>query len=121
MGFLDVLGSIAVAGMDKALTNENFLTGVALSKNGDRKLDNLMDTRLRLGSALDSRRYRNTSPEPITGKQAAIGLGILAIVGIGAALLSGSNSENNNNNSSKDDKSSANKVATSTAGSGRLP
>ena len=121
MGFLDALGSIAVAGMDKALTNENFLTAVALSKNGDRKLDNFMDTRLRLGNALDSRRHRNTSPEPITGKQAAIGLGVLAIVGIGAALLSGSNSENNNNNSSKNDKSSPNKISTSTAGTGKLP
>ncbi len=107
MGFLDALGSIAVASMDKALTNETFLAGVALSKNGDKKLNGLMDTRIRLGRTLDGRRHANTSSEPMTGKQVAMGLGVLAIVGIGAALLNGSGDEKNNN------ASSTNKVATS--------
>ena len=66
--------------------------------------------------------YNNTfnsnrkNTEPITGKQAAIGLGILAIVGIGAAILGGSSDEKNKNNNS-----SVNKVATSPTSPRKLP
>lgn len=116
MGVLDVLGSLAVAGIDTALKNDNFVTGVALSENGDRKLSNLMDTRQDISRTLDGRRLARSNTSTVTGKQAAIGLGFLAIVGIGAALLSGStkDSEKENNTSSK-------KSATINYGSRNLP
>ena len=107
MGFLDLLGSIAVASIDSALKNDNFVMGVALSENGEKKLDNLMNSRESISRTMQNRRYRqmydngknnrknNTKTESTTGKNMAIGLGVLAVAGIGAAILSSSSDEKN--------------------------
>ncbi len=98
MGFLDMLGNIAVAGMDAAMKNDNFVAGVALSRNGDRKLENFASTRNRIANATERNRMSNTrrNVEPLTDKQAMIGIGVLAAVGIAAAILN-SDSKNDNN------------------------
>ncbi len=119
MGFLDLLGSIAVASIDSALKNDNFVMGVALSENGEKKLDNLMNSRESISRTMQNRRYRqmydngknnrknDTKTESTTGKNMAIGLGVLAVAGIGAAILSSSSDEKNK---------SDNKIATSNIG-----
>lgn len=101
MGFLDALGSIAVAGMDAAMKNDNFVAGVALSRNGDRKLENFASARNRIANATERSRISNSrNVEPLTNKQAMIGIGVLAAVGIAAAILNNS-SKNDNNSTSK--------------------
>lgn len=98
MGFLDMLGNIAVAGMDAAMKNDNFVAGVALSRNGDKKLENFASARERIANVTERNRMNNSRSNvaPLTDKQAMIGIGVLAAVGIAAAILN-SNSKKDNN------------------------
>ena len=101
MGLLDALGSIAVAGMDKIMESDEYKFRMALTDNGEQRSRDMVRFRNQIAAAT-----RPKPPEP-SGKDALIGVGILAAITIGAALLS-----NNDNKTASNGDNDRNKATT---------